>query len=120
MLGQRPEMAPAFPESSICFTGTGTGDGGTGGGVGVGVGAGAGGVGVGVGGGVGVGAGGGADAALCVAVTVEPATATESARAGPEFADTTTRNVASPRPVSDETVAHATSLFADHEHAECA
>jgi hypothetical protein len=33
--------------------------------------------------------------------------------------DTTTRTVASPRPLSGETDAHATPLFAVHEHAEC-
>jgi hypothetical protein len=121
--GQVPEMAPAFPERSIGLTGTGTGDGGGGGGTGAGTGAGAG-AGAGAGGagagGAGAGDGDGVDAALCVAVTDVPATATDKVRAAPEFTETTTRSVASPRPLSGETVAHVTSLFAAHEQAECA
>jgi hypothetical protein len=116
--GQAPEMAPAFPESSIGLTGTG--DGGGGGGTGAGAGAGGGGAGAGGAGAGGAGDGDGVDAALCVAVTDVPATATDKVRAGPEFAETTTRSVASPRPLSGETVAQVTSLFAAHEQAECA
>jgi len=41
-------------------------------------------------------------------------------RAAPEFAETATRTVASPRPLSGETDAHPTSLLAVHEHAEWA
>jgi hypothetical protein len=120
--GQVPEMALAFPERSIGLTGTGTGDGGGSGGTGAGAGAGGGGAGAGGAGagGAGAGDGDGVDAALCVAVTDVPATATHKVRAGPEFAETTTRSVASPRPLSGETVAHVTSLFAAHEQAECA
>jgi hypothetical protein len=55
-----------------------------------------------------------------VAVTVAPATITVMIRAAPGFAETDTRTVASPRPVSGESVAQPTSLLAVHAHAECA
>jgi hypothetical protein len=58
-------------------------------------------------------------AAACVAVTLVPPTATDRVRAAPGLDDTTTRNVASPRPLSGETDAHATPLLAVHEHSEC-
>src|SRR3954451_23813118 len=114
--GQVPDTWLALPDSSIGRTGTGTGSGGgVGVGVGVGVGAGAG-VGAGVGVGPGVGPG---DAAACVAFTAVPATTIDTRRAAPEFADTTTRIAASPRPDGGVIEAHETTLAAVHAHAEC-
>jgi hypothetical protein len=53
-------------------------------------------------------------------LTAVPATTADTGRAAPEFGDTITRTVASPRPVAGVIEAHATWLAAVHAHTECA